>query len=44
MLQFAFADPPLPARAPVAALSAFSRSVTTTSGYDFEMLGSHYRK
>jgi len=44
MLQFAFADPPLPAPAPVAALSAFSSASTTTSTYDFEMLGSHYRK
>ena len=43
MLQFAFREEPL--TPPAAALSAFSASsVPTTSGYDFEYLGSHVRK
>ena len=45
MLQFGFADlsdfPPAP---PAAALSAFSSSVSTTTGYDFEYLGNHLRR
>ena len=43
MLQFAFREEPL--TPPAAPLSAFSASSTAaTSGYDFEYLGSHFRK